>query len=251
MAIQTYITDAGMSLIAKGLAGGFPIQFVAAEIGTGAIGSGENPATYNGLKVKYADAMLSDTLYQGGATCKFSAQYSVSGLVNAVLITEIGIYATDPDDGKILFAYTNLGEHPDRLFPSDQASFYKFYDVIVNFSAASGVTVTIDPSALIPASMMVTNAEAGKILRLDDDGKLPTSITGNAEQLGGQNPDYYAKADHRHDNAKVTADGFMSKEDKAKHDEMAGRVNQGVKTTDSPTFAGMTMTGPIHGATFL
>lgn len=250
MAIQTYITQKGMNLIAKGIAGGFPLQFVGAEIGTGAIGGGDDPAAYDGLKIKYADAMLSDTLYQGGATCRFSAQYSVSGLVNAVLITEIGIYAQDPDLGRVLFAYTNLGEHPDRLFPSDQASFYKFYDVVVSFSAGSGVTVQIDPSALIPANMMSEQPVAGKLLRVNEAGKLPSDITGDADTLDGKHATFFATSDHRHTNATAAADGFMSKTDKAKHDELAGRVNQDLKNTASPTFVSLTV-GQINGATFM
>ena len=40
---------------------------------------------------------------------------------------------------------------------------------------------------------VVTAAAANKILKLDGDGKLPASITGDAATLGGQAPAYYAK----------------------------------------------------------
>ena len=168
MSVQTYITNKGVDLIAKSISGGFPIAFVGAEIGTGgAIGGGDDPKTYNGLKVKYADALLSKTTYEGNATCKFSAQYTAGGLLTAVLITEIGIFATDPNPRKSPgFAYTNLGDNPDRLFPADQASFYKFYDVAIQFTADHGVSVVINPNALIPATEAPLVATAGKLLRL-------------------------------------------------------------------------------------
>lgn len=251
MSVQTYITNKGVDLIAKSISGGFPIAFVGAEIGTGAIGGGDDPKTYNGLKVKYADALLSKTTYEGNATCKFSAQYTAGGLLTAVLITEIGIFATDPTLGKVLFAYTNLGDNPDRLFPADQASFYKFYDVAIQFTADHGVSVVINPNALIPATEAPLVATAGKLLRLDGNKKLPADITGNAEKLGGQTPNYYSAATHGHANATGEADGFMSKEDKVAHNTVVGRVNQDLKTASSPTFAGLTVNGNISGATFL
>ena len=39
MAIKTYITTNGRNLLAKALAQGFAIQFVAAELGTGTAGT--------------------------------------------------------------------------------------------------------------------------------------------------------------------------------------------------------------------
>jgi len=250
MPVQTFITNKGADLIAKALAGAFPIAFVGAEIGTGAIGSGEDAKTYTALKIKYADALLSDTTYEGSATCKFAAQYTATGLVDAVLITEIGIYATDPDLGRILFTYTNLGDNPDRLFPSEQASFYKFYDVVLTFTVTSGVTVAINPSALVPASDVVSVPASGKILKLNEDGKLPADITGDANSVGGKTASQLATAEHSHGAATPSADGFLSAADKAKLDTVTGRVNQDLKTTATPTFNGLNLTGPITGATF-
>lgn len=248
MAVQTFITNKGADLIAKSIARGLAIAFDGAEIGTGAITG--DAKTYTGLKVKYADAMLSKAVYEGNATCKFSAQYTATGLLSPVLITEIGIYATDPDVGRVLFTYTNLGDAPDRLFPSDQASFYKFYDVTLVFTTSNGVTVTINPSSLVPASEITVIPTANKVLRLNDDSKLPTSITGDAKSVGGVELTGLALAGHRHSNATNLADGFMSKEDKAAHDILVSRVNQGLNTNSNPTFASMTV-GQINGATFL
>lgn len=250
MAIQTFITNKGADLIAKAVAGSFPISFIDAEIGTGAIGSGEDAKTYTALKVKYADAMLSNTSYEGNATCKFAAQYTASALSQSVLITEIGIFASDPDLGRVLFSYTNLGDNPDRLFPTDQATFYKFYDVTLSFTATSGVTVAINPSALVPASEVSATAAAGKILKMNSDGKLPADITGSATKLGGVNASEYSKTNHTHTDASQSASGFLSAEDKARLDTLNNRVNQDLKSTSSPTFAGMTCNGVIVGAVF-
>lgn len=257
--IQTFITNIGTALIAKSIAAESAVKFVGAKIGTGDIeivgGEPEDAREYEELKVYYADALLSKTTYEGGSTCKLSAQYTASGLVTPVKITEVGIYAEDTDyEDPILFAYTNLGDDYDTLFPADQASFYKFYDVALVFTTSNGVTVTIAPSAIFPAKDVVTTPEAGKVLRLDSNGKLPGSVTGDAGTLGGHDAAYFSNSEHRHDNAVAgvgAKDGFMSKEDKAAHDTLASRVNQSLNTASSPTFANLTVNGNISGATFL
>ncbi len=69
----------------------------------------------------------------------------------------------------------------------------------------------------------------------------------------------WAEWDHTHDAATQEAAGFLSMGDKLKLDTVAGRVNQGVKTTDNPTFAGYTIgtsgtymdsNGVLHGAKY-
>lgn len=250
MAIKTYITNKGAALLAKSLARGFAVPFVAAEIGTGTAGTESQIKAYTHLVAKFADAVMGGRNYEGSATCKFAIQYTTASLTQTVYITEIGIYATDPDDGKILFSYTTFGADADRLFPNSEASIYRVYDVSVVFSAGNGVTVTIDPTALLKATSASPTPVAGKLLYVDENGKLPASITGDAASLGGVAASGYSQTSHRHDNASSSADGFMSKEDKAVFDTMKGRVNQGVKTTDTPTFAGMTVNGFIDGAAF-
>lgn len=90
-----------------------------------------------------------------------------------------------------------------------------------------------------------------KLLYLDSNGKLPADITGDAQSLAGHDSTYFAIATHRHDNATATADGYMAKEDKTELSTLSDRVNQGVKTTDTPTFAGITLNGGyIDGAKF-
>lgn len=250
MAIKTYVTNRGRSLLAKALARGFAVQFVAAEIGTGAAGTDEQIMAYNSLVNKFDNAVMGGRNYDGASSCKFSVQYTTSGIVSTVYITEIGIYATDPDDGKILFSYTTFGSDADRLFPNSQASIYRVYDVAVLFSAAGGVTVTIDPTALLKANQAAASPQAGKLLYVDASGKLPASITGDAATLGGHPAADFAGSSHTHAAATQQANGFMSKDDKAALDQVASRVDQSLKQTSSPTFAGMTVNGFIEGAVF-
>lgn len=48
----------------------------------------------------------------------------------------------------------------------------------------------------VMTSDVVTTATAGKILKLDANGKLPTSITGDAQTVDGKNASDFAQANH-------------------------------------------------------
>lgn len=249
MAIKTYITTKGQNLLAKILAGS-TLEFTKCEIGTGTAGTEQQILAYTSLVAKFADAVMGGRNYEGNATCKFSVQYTTSSLQQTVYITEIGIYATDPDDGVILFSYTTFGSDADRLFPNSEASIYRVYDVSVQFTTGGAVSVTIDPTALMKANSASATPVAGKLLYVDANGKLPADITGDAASLGGVAASGYSQTSHVHSNASSSANGFMSKEDKSALDTLAGRVNQDLKTTATPTFAGMTVNGFIDGAVF-
>lgn len=252
MAIKTYIPNTGRNLIAQALAQGKAIKFTSAKLGTGTAGTEQQILAYTDLVDTYASAVLGDREYSGNATCKFSVQFTTSGITTTVLITEIGIFAKINDaDTPVLFSYTTFGSDADRLFPNSEASIYRIYNVAVSFTVGSGgVSVTINPDALIKASQASETATAGKLLYADSNAKLPADITGSAAMLGGQLPSYYATATHSHAIATQSAAGFESAEDKTNLDTLVGRVDQDLKTTASPTFAGLTVNGFIEGAAF-
>ena len=56
----------------------------------------------------------------------------------------------------------------------------------------------------VNSSEVVTTAEGNKILKLDGDGKLPASITGDAATVGGRAADSFANASHQHGNDDIT-----------------------------------------------
>lgn len=82
----------------------------------------------------------------------------------------------------------------------------------------------------------VVEVAADKIL----DERIDESVCGYICATGLKRSDL--KDAHVHDLATSSKAGFMSKEDKAKLD---GSISQGLKPTDSPTFAGVTATGNV------
>ncbi|NPV52230.1 MAG: hypothetical protein HPY71_01755 [Firmicutes bacterium] len=81
-------------------------------------------------------------------------------------------------------------------------------------------------SGHVLTSDVVTVPTANKILRLNSDGKLPASITGDAATVGGVSPSGFAPSSHvgaggsAHAVATTTTAGFMSAADKSKLDSI-------------------------------
>ena len=63
---------------------------------------------------------------------------------------------------------------------------------------------TVDLSAYVEKTDVATTAVANKLLKLNDDGKLPASITGDSSTVGGKHAADFAEASHVHGDAEIT-----------------------------------------------
>lgn len=301
--IEHKVTDAGLALISKCISMGKAVNFTHAQLGTGIAPDTVDIATYTKLIAPFDNAALGERGFSGSHV-SIPVQYLNTNVQQVINIGEIGIFATNPETkASVMVSYTTFGAYPDKLLPAGQTPMLKIYDEVINLATGAVVEVTIVPSAMLAAVEAVLTAKPGKLLRLDENGKLPASITGDAQTiqgnapsafapashthsqyiqlteavttavankllrlnangklpaditgdaatLGGTAPDGYAKAVHAHTNATASAAGYMSATDKANLDTLVSRVNQGLKTTDSPTFAALTVNGIIKGAAY-
>ena len=249
--IENSLTSAGLTLIARSLAEGKPVIFTGVSLGTGTAPDDADLSTYTALITPYDTASITTKKVNSAGNLIISASYWNTSVLSSTYIDEIGVFAkVDGDSSSVLFSYLTFGQYPDLILAAAEASVQRTYDIPYAFGSGTSTSVTIVPSGLLPADDAVTVATAGKLLRMDANGKLPTDITGSANKLGGYTYDHFAAADHGHSNATTSAAGFMSAADKAAHDTLVSRVNQGVKSSDSPTFQGLTVNGYIDGATF-
>lgn len=267
MDIINVLTNAGSQLINDNLTTG--IEFTSAQIGTGLIAQGDYASITAAMKARTAlitpcasgvneYAVIAGRQTGDNSTFTLTVQFTNDGMIGAnnssIEIKEIGIFAKGKGSSSspILFSYLTFGDYPDTILPKDKATVERFYDIpfVLNSEASGTITVNISPVALVKMSDTTEMAAANKLLFLNAQGKLPADITGDAPTLGGHPASYFASSGHSHSAATSSAGGFMSATDKAAHDTLVSRVNQGVKTTDSPTFAGLTVNGYIDGAKF-
>lgn len=145
----TIITKKGTALIAKLLASGKELAFTRAAVGTGTIPSGYDPAGMTDLSAYRMNGKISGCSTDGDeATVVF--QISSAEVEEGLTITEAGLYARDPDDGEVLYAYLDLSGDPQYVYARDSA-IQKFAEI--EFTTVVGrlerVTVVMSPGALV------------------------------------------------------------------------------------------------------
>lgn len=247
--IEHKVTNLGLAWIEKVIAG-HPVNFTKGQIGTGVAPDGQDIAEYTQLINYYDDTGLAQPAYQAG-NVHVELNYTNQNVTQTVRITELGLFALDPDLGEILIAYTTFGEYPDPLAPAGQTPMTKLWTMLLNLvNPPSSMVAQVSAAAMVPASDVTDAATPGKILRVNQEAKLPVSITGDAQSIAGKTPADFAAVQHSHGAATQQSDGFMAASDKTALDTLAGRVNQSVSTTASPTFQNITVAGVINGAKY-
>lgn len=97
-------------------------------------------------------------------------------------IREVGIYAIDPDEGEILYAYTNAGETGVDYFAPGKGKVIvkEIIEMATKFGNAENITVVIDPStALVTEKEFEEYKNSNKI----DINNLQKQITSNDEDI--------------------------------------------------------------------
>ena len=275
--IRNVLTNAGRALFTNSLNQGRPVVFAFAKVGSQLPAGTDVIEDFTALKNPYngSNAVIARKRITDEGALIISVQFNNTGLTSALYVKEVGIYAklgaepgnestvpAQSDSEAILFSYLTMGaeENSDLVLPAASASVQRVYDIPFVFNGSANITVTISPAAMITdddtlsasldSSGNSNSGNAGKVLRLNADGKYDVNITGNAEKLGGQLPSYYAAADHDHSDATTDEHGYLSTTDKGRLDTLHGRVNQDLRTSATPTFQGLTVNGYIDNAKF-
>lgn len=152
MANGTIITNKGLDLVAKLLASGTNLVFTRVAVGTGKVPAGLNVKDMFELNFYKMDGVISqcsaaDTI----ATIVF--QINSMDVRDEFVITESGLYANDPDDGEILYAYLDMTGDPQRVYKRGNA-IAKIVEISMGVIVgdASNVSAQIDPNSLVNKS---------------------------------------------------------------------------------------------------
>ncbi|MDR1020445.1 MAG: phage tail protein, partial [Synergistaceae bacterium] len=136
-------TKAGRTLLAKALAGA-ELHFTRVAAGDGTLPEGADVYERTDLVHPVRDLPISSVKATTVGQATITAALSNEGLAMGFFAREIGIFAADPDDGEILYAYTNARDYPDYIPGQDGAdvirSMISFVTVI---DSAQNVTAVI------------------------------------------------------------------------------------------------------------
>lgn len=151
----TVLTNKGLALITKLMAAQATLSFSRVAVGTGRVPSGYDAQNMTGLNEYKMDATIESC---GVSTEQSDVAYIVTqissvGVSTGFTITEAGVFATDPDDGEILYAYLDLTQDPQYIYASTDA-ISKFAEITFNVLVGSvtSVTAIVSPGALVKKS---------------------------------------------------------------------------------------------------
>lgn len=136
------ITNEGQVLYAKAQAGQ-ELHFTKMMVGSGNLDT-RNPATLTALiKPKFDVGIQEITPNTELKTATISGTINNSGVTEATYICEIGLFAQDPDEGEILYAYGTAGQYGDYYAPASMGPFSWNYQINAAIGNAANVTIEL------------------------------------------------------------------------------------------------------------
>lgn len=139
------VTDKGNALLAK-LAEGNTLEIIEAVSGSGTVDTTllKQQTT---VDTPQQTVDIQPVAYPGEKMCKLPITIRNDGLATSYTCTNIGVFANDPDEGKILFfKAAAVGPGTSIVSETLQPGYSADFDFYVSYGNADGVSVTVDPS---------------------------------------------------------------------------------------------------------
>ncbi len=144
MAFNTLtITDKGVALQAKVL-GGATLTFTKAQSGSGALPGGTDITAMTALIAAEQDIVIASVTPSVPNKLTARIDFTNDGLETGYYWREIGLFADDPDDGEILYAYSNAGDEGTFMPAEGEGVTEQIVDLVTLISNVLSVTVTAD-----------------------------------------------------------------------------------------------------------
>lgn len=157
------LTKQGLKLQAK-VDAGSKMQLTKCRLGSGTLSSGQSLEDLTELITPVQTLPIASVSYaEDSHACVITAVTDNSNVATGYYLREFGVYATDPDDGEILYAVASDSE-PDFI-PAQGTStvISQEIGVALTFANAANVTAAVNTSATATISYVntyVTNAVA-------------------------------------------------------------------------------------------
>lgn len=169
------ITNAGKKLQAKVLAGKTKYSFTKIALGDGFVNDSTDYKTLTDLKQRKADVTITSVTYSDDNTCSVSGVFKSTDTTTALYVREAGLYATDPDDGEILFA-AHYYDSP-TVFDSSSGSYSKEFVFVIGVESADQVSLTVNTAGI--ATQGYVQNELNNRITIAADASKPASMGDN------------------------------------------------------------------------
>ena len=208
-------TQKGLALLAK-LTQGTSLNITRAVAGTGKV-SDTSLNIQTAVTNPKQELTFQTAYYPEVGTCKLPMYLTNDGVASTYNIHQIGLYATDPDEGEILYFIaqsTNGTEIPAFSLAPGFTATWTFY---FKYGQANDVNVTVNPNNAVTPDMFeevkalaetgASTAKIGDIVAFDDTANLPfatLSVYGKSTRDGIPVPTAPIDIVSTGDNGKIT-----------------------------------------------
>lgn len=166
---KVQLTSKGAALLAK-VPAGEAVPVTRWQIGTGALPSGES-LDREALVMPYDYITVSEITEQGNRATVLG-QFTNAGRPEFDW-EELGLFATDPDEGEILMCYGNAYGDGERIQAGAEQLREFIFGTVLIFSGTASVSAVVDTSLVfIPRQ---EKAQPMGVATLDENGKVPKS----------------------------------------------------------------------------
>ena len=149
-ATGTFVVSKGFRLLTKLAASQGSLQFTRAAVGTGKPPEGYSPESMIGLNAYKIDAEIADYGVQDDMAY-ITVQVSSDNVTEGFLVTEVGVFAEDPDEGEILYGYMDISTDPTYIYANGSTNRSKFaeFTLYVLIGSVSNVIAAVTPGSII------------------------------------------------------------------------------------------------------
>ncbi|MNW32453.1 hypothetical protein D3C74_93950 [compost metagenome] len=152
------ITNRGRNLLAKAEAGLTKITYTKFSVGDGKL-SGQLPTALKALINEKVSFPVSRLKIQSENVVVPGFDFGNQGIPNGFFFREVGLWATDPDLGEILYAYANSGEGAEYIDAQNtSAVLKKLFNFELTVSNTAQVTVVVDDTIIYATPQDVAEA---------------------------------------------------------------------------------------------
>ena len=172
---NTVVTEKGLALLAK-LTQGNTLNIIEAVTGAGFVAPGVLVKQTGVMDPKQSLKLRHISDPENGK-CSITMSLTNEGVGTAYDATQVGVFATDPDEGKILFFIAQAvtaGDGTTVPSETEMPGYSAEWTFYLQYGQADGVTVVVDPSHTVTREEMeqfidtefvaITNAQIDAIL---------------------------------------------------------------------------------------
>lgn len=165
-----YLTTKGSALLAKTQTG-IPLEFTGFQIGEAYMPDGHVITNTTALFDVAPKTMEISGVTSTATQATVKAQITNSTFASAFTWREVGVFANDPDEGDILYAYGNARDEAD-VIPSNATPTEFLFNIIMKIYSDTTVDITIDKSLVFITQSEFETIASGldeKEALVDDD----------------------------------------------------------------------------------